>query len=350
MCVNIWQVVMILVSLCKICKPEFCKLKFSLLSAFLFFLIIMSFLVNIIPCIANTGAAKITDVDKTDKNMNDLCITKFAHGSVNWHTGKVQAKGRACPSDKKRPESSDYILSAAKADASHNLSIILKKIGSAAMMNNDDYKISHKNSYQGKIGDDKISDSASSQDTIMAGIETIASNAKVIEQHYTSDRAMEVTIETSILGGFLQLVLPDSIREIPKINFIGSCCKETEVKNSQNKDKAKFTGLIINAKGLSFHPVIYPVVLSEMGKKIYSSMFISREYAVQWGVCGYACTMEEALNSKKAGKNPIIIKGLRKGGPDNSSIIISSHDAEKIERATEHYSFMKKCKVVILLN
>ena len=339
---------MIHVPVCRL-KSIIKKIPFS--AVFLFFLIMVSFAnAEDVAGIAKTGL-------KADKknfdNKKSLCITKFIHGSVNWETGVVKANGRACPSDPKKTESSDYILSAAKADASHNLREILKKIGFAALTSRPDYKTFHKIDHKISIPNKKISDYATFHDTIMAGIETIASNAKIYEQHYTSDRAMEVTIKTSIFGGFLQLVLPDSISEIPEIKFIDPKNNKKNIKSAENKihkKKNRFTGLIIDVKGIGFHPVIYPVVKSEQGKNIYSSMFISREYAVQRGICGYACTMEDALNSKRTGINPIIIKGLRNEGVHNSTIVISRSDAEKIESTADHYWFMKQCRVIIVLD
>ncbi len=332
-----------------VCKLKFITIKFPLLSVFLFLLIMAPSVNAGVPTILKTDLK----ADQKKPDNKSLCITKFTHGSVNWKTGEVKASGRACPSDRKKTDSSDYILSAAKADASNNIRAILKKIGFTALANRPDYKTFHKIDHEIWISGKKISDYASFHDTIMAGIETIASNAKITEQHYTSDRAMEVTIETSIFGGFLQLVLPDSIREIPEIKFIDTKNNNNNIKNAQikiHKKQTQFTGLIIDVKGLGFHPVIYPVVSSEQGEKIYSSMFISREYAVQRGVCGYACTMEEAVNSKRTGINPIIIKGLRTGGAHSSSIIISRSDAEKIESTADHYRFMKQCRVTIVLD
>ena len=314
MSTNIWQRQIMITSFVKICKNK------------LFFALPVLLCLGMMPAVVS---AKMPPV-KAKPGSSNLCITEFDHGSVNWRTGKIRATGSASPSDKKKQDSSDYILSAAKADASQNLTLILKKI------------------VLSMTADDPGHDADSSRDAFMAGIETIASDAKIAEQHYTSDRAMEVTLETSIFGGFLQLVLPDAIQEIPKIKFIGKAGKTNEEK--QHKKENKFTGLIIDARGLGFHPVIYPVVRSEQGDKIYSALFISREYAVHRGICEYACTMDIALNSKRAGKNPIMIKALRKGGENNAFIIISSSDAEKIEKATEHYAFMKKCRVIIVLN
>ncbi|MEA1968202.1 MAG: hypothetical protein U9N77_08280 [Thermodesulfobacteriota bacterium] len=276
---------------------------------------IVLFIFLYVTCILSTASAETTE--------GTCCITQFKHGTVNWTTGKVQAKGKAAPPEKKMSQASEYILSAAKADASKHLISILKTI---------------------RLNSEKSVDQhIASQDTIMAGIEKIATNAIIAEQHYASDRSMEVTLETCILRGFLQLVLPNEIIQIPTIEYRKS-------EPGERDPETEYTGLVIDARGLEFQPVIYPVIVSEQGDEIYSSLFISREYAVQQGVCKYICSMDIALKTERAGTNPLVIKGLRKGRESNSTIVITWSDAEKIEKAIEHYTIMRECRVVILLD
>ncbi|MEA2060805.1 MAG: hypothetical protein U9P10_09935 [Thermodesulfobacteriota bacterium] len=251
------------------------------------------------------------------------CITRFDHGQLNWTTGKVQATGRAVPPEKEMAHVSDYIFSAARADAGKNLISILKTI-----------RVTSKKS---------VDDHIASKDRLMAGVEEIARDAVIVKQHYTSDRAMEVTLEASILRGFLQLVLPEEISQIPKIQAIDSAlnCKDPS---------DPYTGLIIDVRGLDFKPILYPVVASEQGHDIYSAVFISREHAVQNGVCQYICSPDLPVQTQRAGGHPLVIKGLRKSRKNNSTIVITWSDAEKIESAFEHYRFMRQCKVIILMD
>jgi len=258
---------------------------------------------------------------------NGQCVSTYENGIINWSTGKVSAKGKASPDKNGTVESPDSVLGAARADASCNLISVLKNI----QFN----------------GEQSVGEYIASNETTMAGIEKNAMDAVVVEQHYTSDRAMEVTLETSIFGGFLQLVLPDDIGEIPKIESIKTNLKNVE---KQREEKKPFTGLIIDAGGMDFHPVLYPVIVSELGDILYSSAFISRDFAVQHGICSYVCNMQTQIAEDRIGSNPIFIKALRKGGEKNSSIVISKSDAEKIEKVSEYYILARECRVVILLD
>ncbi len=254
---------------------------------------------------------------------NDQCVTQYEHGQVNWSTGTIQATGKASPLEKGINESPDAILGKAKLDARGNLINILNRIAF----------------------ENESETSPPPGDTLMAGIEKLAMDAAIAEQHFTSDRAMEVTLEAKMFGGFLQLVLPEEIGEIPPLKIIPP-------KNDAFKPPVRepYTGLILDARGLGIQPVIYPMIVSEQGNEIYSARFISREYAVQGGVCQFACTQTLPLVAEKTGPNPLIIKGLRKGGKTNKFIVISKSDAETIEKTAERHWFMKQCRVVIVLD
>lgn len=251
------------------------------------------------------------------------CITVFENGRINWSEGRVTATGRAGPGESGKTISPESIPGAAKADAVRNLVNIFKTM-----------KISKK-TVREKLGPNHA---------VMAGIEKTASDVSVDRQYYTSDTAMVIKLKAPILGGFLQLVLPDEIREIPRVKQI-----EKDTEDGEIKKAVEHTGLVIDARELDFEPVLNPAVYSEKGDQIYGSLFISREYAVQSGVVKYLCTMEEALSDPRTGPNPIVLKGLRKGHENENVIIIKNADARKVEKAAERHSFLKKCSVIILL-
>ena len=255
----------------------------------------------------------------------DQCITRFKTGTINWTTGQITARGHASPQDNK-DQTHDVVLGSARADANRCLLEILKNL-----------RISNSLTVGGY---------ASDNDIILAGVEATARDAVTTRQYYTSALDVELTVETQIFGGFLQLVLPEEIRQITAIS--------PEPKNLPQVPHSPstaipYTGLIIDARELDFDPVLYPVILSEQGHDIYSAVFISREFAVQKGVCRYTCTMAAAKTSERIGPNPLIFKGLRKSGKDHSAIIISTADTKSIEKATERHAFFKECRVVIVL-
>ncbi len=264
------------------------------------------------PCFALEGKLK-----------NYHCITDFKNGKINWSTGIIKAKGKASP-EGNREDSHGVVPGAARADASRQIINILKKIKIYNQLNVGSY--------------------ASKNDIIMAGIEKTARDAEISKQYYTSALAVEVIIETSIFGGFLQLVLPEDIRQIQKIS------PDQPASVAKGINEVQYTGLVVDARELEFEPVLYPIIVSEQGNDIYSSVFISREYAVQKGVCQYLCSMDQALISQRVGKKPLVFKGLRKEGKLNSSIVISLSDSQIIEKQTERHNFFKECRVIIVVD
>ena len=149
-------------------------------------------------------------------------------------------------------------------------------------------------------------------------------------------------IKTSMFGGFLQLVLPEEIRQIPKIS------PEIREKSIKMIGENLYTGLIIDARGLGIEPVLNPLIVNEQGHDIYSSVFISREFAVQKGVCKYLCSMDQALKDTRVGNHPMVFKGLRIEGKPNTAIVIRMSDYHLLEKATERHTFLKECRIIIV--
>lgn len=249
------------------------------------------------------------------------CITRLETGTVNWTTGAISAHGKALPADQSQA-SKESVYFSARSDAVKNMLDILKQL-----------KINNELS---------VNDYAAENRVILAGLEKTAKEAVVVKQVYSSSLAVEIIIETSMSGGFLQLVLPEEIRQIPKIN------PEINPDLVPVIEKSHYSGLIIDARGLGIEPVLDPVIISEQGHKAYASAFISREFAVQGGVCKYVCTLDQALKDKRIGDNPLVLKGLRKEGSRNATLVISISDYLTLEKVTERHAFLNECRVIIV--
>lgn len=254
------------------------------------------------------------------------CMTAFENGTINWSTGKIIVKGNATARPEDKEKKFDTVYGEARADANRKIINIFKNI-----------RINNKHI---------VETYAAGKDIIMAGIEKTARDAIISKQLYASNGSLEITVETSFFGGFLQLILPDDIRQIPEIGPAEPIQTLSVIKTKS----IHYTGLIIDARELEFSPILYPVILDEMGNEIYSSAFISREYAVQKGIVKYMCDLDQALKDDRIGNNPLVVKGLRTGDQNQSSaIVINMSDTDQIEKAVERHAFFKECRVIIVL-
>ena len=101
--------------------------------------------------------------------------------------------------------------------------------------------------------------------------------------------------------------------------------------------------------GLGAVPAMSPKILDPDGNEVYGGSFVSRDYAVNQGVVGYAKTVDQAKQNDRIGASPLIIKGLKVSGSKGADIVISHEDAAKLRDTTKDLYFLKECRVIIVL-
>ena len=256
-----------------------------------------------------------------DEYLNQEVIEQKAKGCINWSKGIVQAMGIGTLSKKLHGDVNDSstALEDAKLGACLKIFEVVKGI-----------RID---------GTTVVGDYAAENKVIISKIEGIVKNAEVVKKEYFSDGTVEVTMEMNFKGGFAQLVLPGEIRSLESIKPM------SPVKNSYSV----FTGLVVDARGLGSKPVMSPKILDETGQEVYGSAFVSREYAVQQGMSGYSKDLTAAKSNQRVAGNPLTVKGLRIEGNGHSDIVISNADASRLRSASENLSFMRKCRVIIVV-
>lgn len=249
-------------------------------------------------------------------------IEQVGNGSINWSQGIIQGKGIGAPPEKDygKPQARPLALRAAKLDALRNILEVVNgvRIDSTTV----------------------VRDFAIESDIIMTKVEGMVRGARQVKQEYLSDGTVEIIMAVDMRGGFAQLVLPQDIKQVEPITSMVPAQKASGV----------LTGLVVDAKGLKVRPAMAPKVLDENGQEVYGSAFVSREYAVQQGMSGYGKNLIEAQRNPRVTDNPLTVKGLRTEGPGRSDIIISNADAARLKNASEHLSFLKKCRVMIVVD
>jgi hypothetical protein len=93
-----------------------------------------------------------------------------------------------------------------------------------------------------------------------------------------------------------------------------------------------------------------PRIYDESGKEIYGSANVEREYAIQQGMSGYARDLTSAQSNARVTASPLTVKALKTGGMGRSDLVISNADAAQIAASAGNASFLKKCRVMIVLD
>jgi hypothetical protein len=267
-------------------------------------------------------------------------------GSINWSQGIMTATGIGSPPEKYygKPQARPMALRAAQLDAYRNLLEVTKgvRINSVTV----------------------VEDSMVSSDMIRSQVDGMVKGTQVIKKEYLSDGTVEVTIAMSLRGGFAQLILPKDIKQVPEIKTIPPAPPAPPAVEQVGQvpvppppqpaiptpAPAIYTGLVVDARGLGARPAMSPKLLDERGQEVYGSAYVSREYAVQQGMAGYAKDLTASQTNPRVTNEPLTVKGLKTEGPGQSDLVISNADADKIRSASENLSFLKKCRVMIVLD
>lgn len=277
---------------------------------------------------------------------HELVETIGTHGSINWSQGIITAMGIRTPPEKYygKPQARPTALRAAQLDAYRNLLEVTNGVRIDSTTVVKDYMVE--------------------SDVIHSQVSGMVKGARVVKKEYLSDGTVEVTLVMSLRGGFAQLILPKDIKQVPEIKTIPSApltpadeerVEEVSVPQSPEPSTTTaaptlYTGLVVDARGLDFRPAMSPKIFDENGQEVYGSGYVSREFAVQQGMTGYAKDLTAAQTNPRVTNEPYTVKGLRTEGPGRSNVVISNADAAKIRSASENLSFLKKCRVMIVLD
>lgn len=192
-----------------------------------------------------------------------------------------------------------------------------------------------------------VKDYVVESDTIKAAVSGVVKNVtQVGEASYMSDGTCEVKYRMSMKGPFMSAIIPKAMADDKKTDM-----PPPKVKAIPTPAGGEiFTGLVVDARGLGARPAMSPKVFDENGKEVYGSLVVSKEYAVQQGISGYARDLTAAQGNPRVTANPVTVKGLSAEGAGKSDIKISNDDAYKLRAAKENLTFMQKCRVMIVLD
>jgi hypothetical protein len=163
------------------------------------------------------------------------------------------------------------------------------------------------------------------------------------KEKYMSDGSVELVMAIPLdgVGGIDDVLWGNTIGEKPSIAaFEGTKAKKAMV----------FTGLIIDCHGLNVKPALAPKILDESGKEVYGSAYVSREWAIKYGIVGYAKEVKAAAKLDRVGKTPGQIKALKAQGDNATDVVISDADAADVRSAAQNLKFLSECRVILVVD
>lgn len=168
-----------------------------------------------------------------------------------------------------------------------------------------------------------------------------------MSKDYLSDGTCEVTVRMSMSGKFAQTIIPKAIQEEKK--------RETPPPPPVAPEPAPantpvYTGMVVDARGLGARPAMSPKIVDETGAEVYGTMVVDKTFAVSQGVSGYARDLTAAQGNQRVTNNPLTIKGLSAEGAGKADVKIGNDDAKQLRSIADNLSFMKKCRVMIVLD
>lgn len=274
-------------------------------------------------------------------------VEQLGKGNINWTKGVVQATGIGVPPERfyGKPQARPMALRAAQLDAYRNLLEITQGV-----------RINSETTVKNYVTEN---------DVIMSKVRGLVKGAHIVKQDYMSDGTVEVVLEMTLKGEFAHIILSKEIERAAPVTPYTPPAPPTHTptppaeKPTQEKTPPPvefkslskiYTGLIINTKGLNARPAMSPKIIDEDGQEVYGSAYVSREFAVQQGMSGYAKDIAAAEKNSRVTDTPFIVKGLKTTGPGKSDIVISNADASVLRTVAENLSFLKKCRVMIVVD
>jgi hypothetical protein len=287
----------------------------------------------------------------------DGYVQTFDSGEVNWQSGVITAVGIGAPPANAVNMAQARALArrAAIVVARRNLLEIVKGVRIDSETTVKEYMVT--------------------SDIIRTSISGYLQNSQILDVAYMSDGSVEATVGVSLRGGLAQIVIPktmpfkieepQAIAE-PEVTLpapapesvpsepapsetIPALPAPAEPAPSPTPEQI-ITGLVVDASGSGARPAMSPKIYDEQGTEIYGSALVSREYAIQQGMAGYAKDIEKAKARPRVTDKPLVVKALSAKGKGMSDLVISNADANKLRELAENQNFLEKCRVMIVLN
>ncbi len=115
----------------------------------------------------------------------------------------------------------------------------------------------------------------------------------------------------------------------------------------QAGNKAGYTGLVIDARGIGFRPCLRPRVFGQ-SKLLYPGSYVDRHLAIRQGYVRFYRNLGQAQQSSLVGKMPFTVKAASLTRGKRALLLPDAASQELFAVLQDSGNFMSRCKVVIV--
>jgi len=215
--------------------------------------------------------------------------------SVDWQGELIKATGSGAP-DMRSLSPAQARLGAEKAaqlDAFRNLIGVAKGI---------------------HISADRTVGEAMAKDEVRGRVEGVVKGFKVVKKRYFSDQGVEMDVEVP-LSGIAQAVSDPAaaLADAP----------------AAAKPDGRYTGLLVDARGLGVTPVLAPRLLDGSGKVLYAAEMLGPAARKDSIPARYFKSLEQATHASALGGTPLLVKAQRAQGSD---LVLADPEARALDQ------------------
>jgi hypothetical protein len=185
-----------------------------------------------------------------------------------------------------------------------------------------------------------LKDLLAKNEVLSAKFESVLKDYKIINEK-EENYSFRVLIGINFYGetGFASMILPLIIKDL--------ISSEQVFSSQENKPlAAEYTGLIIDASGLDFKPVLFPSIFEEKGSLVFRGAKTENEFVINQGVCDYFSSLENAVKTGRAGRNPLVVKANNLS--DKGNLVLSTKDAKYILSGDITSKFLENYRLIIV--
>lgn len=115
--------------------------------------------------------------------------------------------------------------------------------------------------------------------------------------------------------------------------------------------RARYTGLIVDARGLGLERSMSPRIRFEDGSVLWAGANASPDFAIEHGIVAYTRSVREAERLERAGDNPLVIEAVARHADNfRSDPVLSAEDGKYLLEASRRDGFLKKFNVIFVID